>query len=65
MNYPFNSDFMPDNLAHLPKPTIAEPFACIIGEALWVQYRERYPSGLTVPLTCPEDVSNPIPELIE
>jgi hypothetical protein len=40
-----------------------EPFACPIGETLWLDYRRRNPDGLTVPPECPEN--HPGPELAE
>jgi hypothetical protein len=38
---------------------IEEPFACPIGEALWLEYRRRNPDGLTLPPACPENHHGP------
>jgi hypothetical protein len=59
--YPFDPNFLPDNLRHIR--SIDEPIACPIGEALWLEYRKRNPNGLTLPHECPEDY--PDPELAE
>jgi hypothetical protein len=36
-----------------------EPFACPIGESLWLKYRKRNPHGLTVPPDSPEHCDDP------
>jgi hypothetical protein len=63
MAYPFDPNFLPNNLLHFPSP-VTEPVACPVGLDLWLKYRAAHPDGPTVPPECSEDYPNPVPELL-
>jgi hypothetical protein len=54
--FPFDPDFLPDNLRHIEP---FDPFACPIGIAIWEEYRRRNPDGLTVPPTDGRGIKDP------
>jgi hypothetical protein len=58
MAYPFDPNFLPNNLLHFPSP-VTELVACPVGLDLWLKYRAAHPDGPTVPPECPEDLSQP------